>query len=332
MSAISSVSSMVNSLFSRIDTSNQGYIDKAGLKTAFQEITSSDSDSSSSSVDAIFDKFDSDSDGKLTKTEMTDGMTKLAQELNNQFNQSRLTNGTNSLENTSGYTKDELTSLIDQVGDSDSKRTSLMSSIVSNFDKADTDGNGKVSNEEAMAYDKTLQANATTTGSTDTTTSNTGYTKDELSALIEELGDTDSKRTSLMSSIVSNFDKADTDGDGKVSNAEAMAYDQSTSATSSTTTTAQAGAMPPPPPPGKPQDSGDSTSSSSSSSSSYDVADTNKDGVVSEQERIAYENSNATSQTENMSVMKMMVQLLQAYGTSSSSSTQTASSTISTVA
>ena len=48
-------------------------------------------------------------------------------------------------------TKDELTSTLDQIGTSDS-RSALMSSIVQNFEQADTDGDGKVSFQEAMAF------------------------------------------------------------------------------------------------------------------------------------------------------------------------------------
>ena len=266
-SAISSVSSMVNSLFSRLDTTNQGYIDKAGLKSAFDQISSSDSTSSTSdtSVDTIFSKFDSDSDGKITKQEMTDGITSLANELNNQFNQSRLTSSTsNSLENTSGYTKDELTSMVDELGSTDSKRTSLMTSIANNFDAADTDGNGKVSNQEAMAYEQSTQTS-------------------------------------------------------------------STSSTGSTSTVAQAGGTPPPPPP--PQSSSSSSdSSSSSSSTTYAAADTNQDGTVSAEEQFVYETSQAASTSESKSVMKMVVQLLQAYSATDVSSAQAASNSISVIA
>ncbi|MEA5098769.1 MAG: EF-hand domain-containing protein [Burkholderiaceae bacterium] len=323
-SAISGVSSMVNSLFSKIDTSNLGYIDKAGLKSAFDQISTSDSSdsSSSTSVDAIFTKLDSDSDGKITKQEMTDGLTQLAAELDSQFNQSRI-NGTASSGDTSGYTKDELTSMIDELGSSDSKRTALMSSIVYNFEAADTNGDGKVSNEEAMTYDQTQQTSSATASS-----STSGYTKDELSSLIEELGDSDSKRTTLMSSIVSNFTAADTDGNGKVSDQEAMAYEQSmqtsaTSSTGSTGATVTAAAAPPP--------SG-AASGGASSSTTYDDADTNQDGTVSSAEQLAYDLSHGSTESDSLSVMKKIMQLAQAYGITGTSSSEAASSSISAIA
>lgn len=66
--------------------------------------------------------------------------------------------------------------------------------------------------------------------------SDEGFTEEELNSQLSEIGSTDSERSSLISKIVQNFDAADTNEDGKVSFAEAMAYDQSTSTTSSTST------------------------------------------------------------------------------------------------
>lgn len=44
-----------------------------------------------------------------------------------------------------GFTKDELTSQLSDIGSSDSTRSSLISNIINNFDEADTDSDGKVS-------------------------------------------------------------------------------------------------------------------------------------------------------------------------------------------
>mgnify|MGYP003382928415 CR=1 FL=1 len=65
-------------------------------------------------------------------------------------------------------TKDELTSTLDQIGTSDS-RNALMSSIVQNFEQADTDGDGKVSFQEAMAFQQSSggASSSVSTASTD---------------------------------------------------------------------------------------------------------------------------------------------------------------------
>jgi hypothetical protein len=68
----------------------------------------------------------------------------------------------------------------------------------------------------------------------------TGFTQDELSAQLEEIGGTDSTRASLISSIVENFEAADSGGDGKVSFQEAMAYQESAATTDSGSSTAAA--------------------------------------------------------------------------------------------
>lgn len=59
-----------------------------------------------------------------------------------------------------------------------------------------------------------------------------GFTLDELTAQLEEIGDSDPARASLLSSVIENFETADSDGDGKASFAEAMALQESLAGTS----------------------------------------------------------------------------------------------------
>lgn len=68
---------MAEDLFSKLDTSSQGYIQKSDLQTAFNTISSD----SSSSANDLFSKLDTDGDNKVTKQEFTDGLKNLA----NQF-------------------------------------------------------------------------------------------------------------------------------------------------------------------------------------------------------------------------------------------------------
>jgi Ca2+-binding EF-hand superfamily protein len=60
-----------------------------------------------------------------------------------------------------------------------------------------------------------------------------GFTIEELTAQLEEIGDSDSQRSTLIENIIANFDEADTDGDGRVNLEEAMAFDQSSSTSAS---------------------------------------------------------------------------------------------------
>lgn len=181
---------MAANLFSQLDTNGQGYLEKSDLQAAFNKVTSSTSTStasassstdSASSVDDLFAQLDSDGDGKVTKQEFSDTLAKISEQLDNQFMNMRMQQGgmpppPPGAGNDAGFTKEELTSQLEEIGSSDSKRSALISNIVNNFDKADSDGDGKVSMKEAMAYDQTLQSASTSTASVSATSSNDGAT------------------------------------------------------------------------------------------------------------------------------------------------------------
>lgn len=185
---------MAEKLFSQLDASGQGYIQKSDLQAAFDKMasasaTSSSSSSAASGVDDLFSKLDTNSDGKVTKQEFSDTLKQLAEQLDQQFQNLRMSGAMQGAGGTppppppqgggsdAGFTKDELTAQLKEIGSSDSKRASLISNIVNNFDKADTDGDGKVSFKEAMAYDQANPASSSTasasstSGSGDTTSS-----------------------------------------------------------------------------------------------------------------------------------------------------------------
>lgn len=170
-------SQLASRLFSQLDTKNQGYIEKSDLQSAFDKIASQ---AGSASVDDVFSQLDSNSDGKVTKDEMSSSLKKLAEELDQQFNALRLSGFTGAAgaggmggmppppppDDDKGFTKDALSAQLQEIGTSDSQRSGLIQSIVNNFDQADSDGDGKVSFKEAMAY---AQANSSGgTGSTGT--------------------------------------------------------------------------------------------------------------------------------------------------------------------
>jgi len=170
---------MAEDLFSKLDTTGKGYIEQSDLTAALSASTSSSSSqSSTSSASDIFSQLDSDGDGKVTKDELSTSIKKLAEELDSQFNQSRMEgampppppSGTTGTTSDTGFTKEELTSQLSEIGTSDSKRSSLISTIVQNFDKADTDGDGKVSFKEAMVYDQSNSASSTSSSTTSSST------------------------------------------------------------------------------------------------------------------------------------------------------------------
>lgn len=173
VSGINQSSQMASLLFSRLDTKNQGYIEKSDLASAFSNIASQKSDSTS--ADDVFAALDGDSDGKVTETELSTVLAKLQEQLDSQFNQSRMQGmgghggGPQGMAgmppppppgDDAGFTKEELTEQLESAESSDSARNSLLSNVVDNFEAADSNSDGKVSFQEAMAYDQSSSNSA----------------------------------------------------------------------------------------------------------------------------------------------------------------------------
>lgn len=174
---------MAADLFSQIDSSGQGYIDKSTLQAAVEQSSSS----SPSNVDELFSALDGNSDGKITKDEFTDSFQSLARQLESQLMSGNSMQAGNMPppppppQNGAGFTKDELTSQLNEIGSSDSTRSSLISSVIENFDQADSDGDGKVSFKEAMAFDQSRSSDSTTS-STSNSSSSASLASEDLNA------------------------------------------------------------------------------------------------------------------------------------------------------
>jgi Ca2+-binding EF-hand superfamily protein len=168
---------MTDSLFSKIDTKGKGYIDKTDLQTAFDQISSS-SDSSSTSVSDIFSALDGDGNGQITKEEMTSGLQTLVDQLDSQFNSARTSQSGNVNAppppppgKDEGLSKEQLSKMTSDAT-SGSQQATELANLVQNFDAADTDGDGKVSFREAMAYkDSTSSSESTSSTTTSASTS-----------------------------------------------------------------------------------------------------------------------------------------------------------------
>lgn len=174
VSSVSSTSSMVSQLFAKLDTKSQGYLELSDLQSAYSAISESDA----SSASAVFTALDSDSDGKVSESEFSSTLSKLQESLDGQFNQMRMQgmggHGPQGMagmppppppQGDSGFTQEELQSQLDEIGASDSQRSSLIANIVDNFAAADSDGDGKVNFQEARAFDESSNGSqASTTG------------------------------------------------------------------------------------------------------------------------------------------------------------------------
>lgn len=168
-------SRMASNVFSKLDTKGQGFIEESDLQSAFSQLTSASSGSAESDSAALFKALDGDSDGKVTESEFSSSMQKLADALESQAFGSRMAGvmpppppppeGDDA-----GFTQEELSSQLQEIGSSDSQRSELISKVVENFEAADANGDGKVSASEAMAYDRESRADTSAGSSSDSTT------------------------------------------------------------------------------------------------------------------------------------------------------------------
>jgi hypothetical protein len=86
------ISKWADAVFSKLDTKNQGYIEKSDLASALSATGDTES-SDTSALDDMFSAVDGDSDGKVSKSELTEAMTRLSDQLNAQFDASRVQGG-----------------------------------------------------------------------------------------------------------------------------------------------------------------------------------------------------------------------------------------------
>ncbi|MFZ6720744.1 EF-hand domain-containing protein [Undibacterium sp. Ji49W] len=232
---------IADSVFSKLDTKNQGYLEISDLETAFGNIsgtssstarsttastaTGASSTSSSSTVNDLFKKLDSDGDGKVTKDEFSSGIKKLSDELETQFNARRTSgsrpppppDGGGGQGEDGGLDKTQLTDLASKVGESNSSAGAALTQVAQNFEAADTNQDGKVSIQESIAYlEKT--ASASGSSSTGTSTSATASTT-STSASSGTSTSSDSTGTSATSGTSGTTASSSTDSTSSTSDA-----------------------------------------------------------------------------------------------------------------
>jgi len=225
---------MAEDLFSKLDTTGKGYIEKSDLQSALGNVSQSDSSSSSTSADDMFSKMDSDGNGKVTKEEMSATIQKIASELDGQSPRMRMQGDMPPPPPPGGAQGAQKSSSTDS------------SSANQDIEPADANEDGTVSAKEAQAY-------AASQASSDTSSTSSadaqlmqmlaggmpppppqdggqGFTKDQLTSMSKDLSSTDSERSKVMSDVAANFDAADINGDGKVSGSEARTFEDSKNA------------------------------------------------------------------------------------------------------
>ena len=127
-------------LFAELDAMGQGALQRADLEKAFDKIA----DKATAGADKLFAKLDADGDGTITKNEFTGSINKLADQLDHHFMRMRLQGDGAAPPPAAdaGFSRDDLTGLV--------------SNIAGNFDKADANGDGRVSLREARAFGQSV--------------------------------------------------------------------------------------------------------------------------------------------------------------------------------
>lgn len=138
-------------LFAELDAFGRGAIERADLERAFDKIA----DKTTAGAERLFTRLDADGDGAISKAEFSGSINRLADQLDHHYMRLRLQGdgGPPLPASDAGFSRDALTGLV--------------SGIAENFDRADTDGNGRVSIREMRAYAANDPATAVAVGQTD---------------------------------------------------------------------------------------------------------------------------------------------------------------------
>lgn len=207
---------MADDIFSQLDTNNQGYLQASDFSNAISQLNgsngSSNSNSSDTSGEDIFAALDTDKDGKVTKSELSTRLKELSDQLDSQFNAMRTQamaqqGGAQGAQGgmpppppgggrggdhdgdgggkSKGLDQTQLSAMAKAAGDAgDTQAADRFSQLASNFDDADSNGDGKVSFAESIAYEKSQQSSSAS--STTTTTSSSSSSTTTTSSSISE--------------------------------------------------------------------------------------------------------------------------------------------------
>jgi hypothetical protein len=155
----STVNNWSESLFNKLDNKKQGYVDQADLAAALGA-DAADAAPSSEDAAAILKQIDGDDDGKITQSELSTAIGKVADELNAQFDSSRVDKsqamGATGVAGTDGAAR----SAPPAGGGAAPVAASSTGSDNKYVQAADTDTDGTVSDAEAAAYKKRMAAQA----------------------------------------------------------------------------------------------------------------------------------------------------------------------------
>ena len=218
---LSSISSQISqNIFSKLDTEGQGYLSQEVLSSAFGSLNSSEADSD---AESLVSAMDSDSDGQITKSELSKGVENLLSQLGQSQQRPPMGGGMPPPPPPGGgkgggedmsVTAEEAAELAEST--EDERLSEVMSQIADNFDEADADGDGVVTQQEGMAFHQ-AQREATRNQLEE------GVSAEQAAELAAS---GNGRLSEIMTQISDNFSEVDTDEDGIVTREEGMAFNE----------------------------------------------------------------------------------------------------------
>jgi len=153
-------------VFEQLDVAGKGYFDSDDLTAALE------SGGDSTSAQSLFGTMDADSDGKVTEKELATLLQKVTDQFEDSFAAARVGQAIGSRPpppppgggGDKGMTAEELGAVAEDAEASGSAQASELAALVESFDEADTDGDGKVSFQEAMAFRKSSESASSADG------------------------------------------------------------------------------------------------------------------------------------------------------------------------
>lgn len=181
-------SQMVEQAFANIDTEGKGYIELEDIEAALDQMASSDSGASEADAEELFSALDSDGDGQVTSDEMSSSVQAFSDTLSALQGMGGMAGmpppPPPASDEDAGFTEEELTSQLadlnasDDLSEADVERAELLTNVLSQFDTADADGDGRVTFDEAMALEQSSDEETAT--STAQSTNNESTTSDAM--------------------------------------------------------------------------------------------------------------------------------------------------------
>jgi Ca2+-binding EF-hand superfamily protein len=143
-----STATTTDAIFTKLDTKKKGYIDAADVKTA-----AGATEADAAKADEAFKQIDTDSEGKVTKSELSAAIDKVSDQLNAQLDSSRTASGAAGAKPAGGHGGGGAP----PVASASSSDTETAAKYVA---AADTDSDGTVTAAEEAAYKRLQEASA----------------------------------------------------------------------------------------------------------------------------------------------------------------------------